>query len=95
MNAAVTLTKYYPLERAKNPFKFVNTKHIPQRPNSNSRIHFSSALYHITLRGNAGHPVFFDDADHCRYYLLIQEVAVIRLPRPRNWKTNFARNCTA
>ena len=40
------------------------------------RIHFPDAVYHVILRGNAGHPVFFDDADRYRYYLLIQEVTV-------------------
>jgi REP element-mobilizing transposase RayT len=38
------------------------------------RIHFPGALYHVILRGNAGQPVFIDDADRCRYYMLMQEV---------------------
>jgi REP element-mobilizing transposase RayT len=37
------------------------------------RIHYPGALYHVILRGNAGDPVFFDDADRCRFYLLLQE----------------------
>ncbi len=37
------------------------------------RIHFPSAVYHVILRGNAGQPVFFDDADRFRFYLLMQE----------------------
>ncbi len=45
---------------------------MPRKP----RIHFPSAVYHVIIRGNAGQPVFFDDADHCRYYLLMQEVTV-------------------
>jgi len=38
-----------------------------------SRIHYPGALYHVILRGNAGDPVFFDEADRCRFYLLLQE----------------------
>lgn len=38
------------------------------------RIHFPGAFYHVILRGNAGQPVFIDDADRYRYYLLMQEV---------------------
>lgn len=38
------------------------------------RIHYPGAVFHVILRGNAGHPVFFDHADHCRFYLLLQEV---------------------
>lgn len=37
------------------------------------RIHFPGAVYHVILRGNAGQSVFFDDADRCRFYLLMQE----------------------
>lgn len=40
------------------------------------RIHFPGAFYHVILRGNAGQPVFNDDADRYRYYLLMQEVTV-------------------
>jgi REP element-mobilizing transposase RayT len=36
------------------------------------RIHFPGAVYHVILRGNAGHPVFFDDADRYRFYLYLQ-----------------------
>jgi putative transposase len=42
---------------------------MPRKP----RIHFPGALYHVILRGNAGEPVFFDDADRYRFYLLLQE----------------------
>ena len=45
---------------------------MPRKP----RIHFPAAVYHVIIRGNAGQPVFFDDADRCRYYLLMQEVTV-------------------
>jgi len=37
------------------------------------RIHYPGALYHVILRGNAGDPAFFDVADRCRFYLLLQE----------------------
>jgi putative transposase len=37
------------------------------------RIHYPGALYHVTLRGNARQEIFFDDADRCRFYLLLQE----------------------
>lgn len=37
------------------------------------RLHFPGALYHVILRGNGGDPVFFDEADRCRFYLLLQE----------------------
>jgi REP-associated tyrosine transposase len=40
------------------------------------RIHFPGAFYHVILRGNAGQPVFIDDADRYRFYLLMQEVTV-------------------
>jgi REP element-mobilizing transposase RayT len=42
---------------------------MPRKP----RIHFPGAVYHVILRGNAGQPVFFDDADRYRFYLLLQE----------------------
>ena len=37
------------------------------------RVHYPGALYHVTLRGNAGQTVFFDDRDRTRFYLLLQE----------------------
>lgn len=37
------------------------------------RVHFPGALYHVTLRGNAGQTIFFDDRDRTRFYLLLQE----------------------
>ncbi len=37
------------------------------------RLHYPGALYHVTLRGNAGQPIFFDDRDRTRFYLLLQE----------------------
>jgi putative transposase len=36
------------------------------------RIHFPGAVYHVILRGNAGQPVFFSDADRYRFYLYLQ-----------------------
>jgi REP element-mobilizing transposase RayT len=36
------------------------------------RIHFPGAFYHVILRGNAGDPIFFDDRDRYRLYLIIQ-----------------------
>ncbi len=36
------------------------------------RIHFPSACYHVILRGNAGDPIFFDDRDRYRLYLIFQ-----------------------
>lgn len=38
------------------------------------RIHYPAALYHVTLRGNAGDPIFFDDRDRYRLYLILQYV---------------------
>jgi putative transposase len=37
------------------------------------RVHYPGALYHVTLRGNAGQTIFFDDRDRARFYLLLQE----------------------
>jgi REP element-mobilizing transposase RayT len=37
------------------------------------RVHFPTALYHVILRGNGGQDIFFDDADRCRFLLLLQE----------------------
>ena len=37
------------------------------------RIHFPGAVYHVMVRGNAGLPVFFIDADRLRFYLFLQE----------------------
>ena len=37
------------------------------------RIHYPGAFYHVILRGNAGHDIFFDDGDRYRFYLLMQE----------------------
>jgi len=37
------------------------------------RIHYPGALYHVILRGNAGQPVFSDEADRSRFFLLLQE----------------------
>jgi hypothetical protein len=36
------------------------------------RIHNPGAVYHVILRGNAGHPIFFDDRDRLRLYLFLQ-----------------------
>jgi len=38
------------------------------------RIHYPGAVYHVILRGNAGQPIFFDDRDRYRLYLLLQYV---------------------
>lgn len=38
------------------------------------RIHYPGAVYHVILRGNAGHPIFFDDRDRLRLYLFLQRV---------------------
>ena len=45
---------------------------MPRKP----RIHYPGALYHVMLRGNAGDPVFFDESDRYRFYLLLQEGTV-------------------
>jgi REP element-mobilizing transposase RayT len=37
------------------------------------RIHYPGAFYHVILRGNAGNPVFFEDHDRSRFFLLVQE----------------------
>lgn len=37
------------------------------------RVHYPGALYHVTLRGNAGQAIFFDDRDQTRFYFLLQE----------------------
>ncbi len=36
------------------------------------RIHYPGAVYHVILRGNAGDPIFFDDGDRYRLYLILQ-----------------------
>ena len=36
------------------------------------RIHYPDADYHVILRGNAGEPIFFDDRDRYRRYLVLQ-----------------------
>ena len=37
------------------------------------RVYYHGALYHVTLRGNAGQTVFFDNRDRTHFYLLVQE----------------------
>lgn len=37
------------------------------------RVYYPGALYHVTLRGNAGQAIFFDNRDRTRFYLLLQE----------------------
>jgi len=37
------------------------------------RLHFSGAVYCVTLHGNSNQPVFLDATDHTRFLLLIQE----------------------
>jgi len=44
---------------------------MPRKP----RIHYSGAVYHVILRGNAGQPIFFADCDRYRFYLILQYVA--------------------
>jgi putative transposase len=41
---------------------------MPRKP----RIHYPGAFYHVILRGNAGDPIFFDDRDRYRLYLILQ-----------------------
>lgn len=41
---------------------------MPRKP----RIHFPGAVYHVILRGNAGEPIFFDNRDRYRLYLILQ-----------------------
>src|ERR1039457_2686658 len=36
------------------------------------RIHFTSAVYHVILRGNAGDQIFFSEQDRYRLYLIFQ-----------------------
>lgn len=36
------------------------------------RIHYPGAVYHVILRGNAGDPIFFEDRDRYRLYLILQ-----------------------
>lgn len=38
------------------------------------RIHFAGAFYHVILRGNAGQPIFFDERDRFRLFLIMQYV---------------------
>lgn len=38
-----------------------------------TRLHFPGACYHVILRGNAGHDIFFDTQDRGRFFLLLQE----------------------
>ncbi len=37
------------------------------------RLHYPGACYHVILRGNAGHDVFFDTQDRNRFFFLLQE----------------------
>ena len=37
------------------------------------RIHYPGSVYHVMLRGNAGDPIFFDDRDRYRLYLILQQ----------------------
>ena len=41
---------------------------MPRKP----RIHYPGAFYHVILRGNAGDPIFYDDRDRYRLYLILQ-----------------------
>jgi REP element-mobilizing transposase RayT len=37
------------------------------------RVYYPGALYHVTLRGNVGQAIFFDNRDRTRFYFLLQE----------------------
>jgi REP element-mobilizing transposase RayT len=37
------------------------------------RVYYPGALYHVTLRGNAGEAIFLDHRDLTRFYFLLQE----------------------
>lgn len=37
------------------------------------RLHYPGACYHVILRGNAGHDIFFDKKDRSRFFFLLQE----------------------
>jgi len=37
------------------------------------RLHYPGACYHVILRGNAGHDVFFDTQDRNRFFFLLRE----------------------
>ena len=37
------------------------------------RLHYPGASYHVILRGNAGHDIFFDAQDRHRFFFLLQE----------------------
>jgi len=41
---------------------------MPRKP----RIHYPGAVYHVILRGNAGNPIFFEDRDRYKLYLILQ-----------------------
>lgn len=45
---------------------------MPRKP----RIHFTGAVYHVILRGNAGQDIFYDAADRSRFFLLLQQGTV-------------------
>ena len=45
---------------------------MPRKP----RIYSHGALYRVMLRGHTSAPVFFDESDRCRVYILVQEGAV-------------------
>jgi len=38
-----------------------------------ARIHIDGGLYHVMLRGNAGHDIFFADEDYKYFYKLVEE----------------------
>lgn len=42
---------------------------VPRKP----RLHVDGAIYHVTLRGDAGRPIFADDADRSRWEGLLAE----------------------
>jgi putative transposase len=38
-----------------------------------ARLHYPGAVYHVMLRGSGGQPLFYDDTDRHRLYLLLRE----------------------
>src|SRR5450631_706685 len=59
------LQYYYSVRLAKYGYSY--------RMGRKPRIHYSGALYHVMLRGNAGQDIFFDDTDRYRFLLFLQE----------------------
>ncbi len=47
----------------------VNGQGMARKP----RIHYPGACYHVILRGNAGHDIFFNKKDREQFFILLQE----------------------